>query len=698
MGADGASPVQKTPAAKAVAGAVEEVGFGLYQLVPLFLTGGIFLAEGAEMLVMGSITSLLHRHWELNPAVRGGMVSIVFIGFSVGNFISGQIGDRFGRRTSILLAYAMIAFFGFATACSQGPGFMIFLRFFVGIGCGIGFPAAYSLMPEVAPSGWRSSLNTLMIGFMPLGELIGALVVLFVDPELDNSARGCSMDLYYPSRALMQPELCAWKTLCEMSAIPAFLFLILASKFLDESPQFLANCGRFEECEQVLQRMAKLNGSELDVEKLRVAFSAPDADEGGEPSPTSPSRSYSFRHVVAELCSDDFLPVVSFMCLAHVAKDFGVFGLSYMLPQYFVFLKNLTAGVELMVVATLAMPGVVLTYLCSRIPGVSLVYWMSGSAMLCSFFGVGMLTAAPESSAAPAAYMVKLLAMSYFVFTVSYTTAAFPARIRQTAVGICTAAGRMGSISAPLVFELSKEVTGSFDFFVGCLMSLMATVSLLAPLLLPKWGQEEEPLLIESDGAKDYASCKSCCWGRLVRDMAQRCDRSAERATGVRRLAFCGAVWLASESFTAFVPAGHQQRARSVRVSGATPAALLLATLSAEARADDSDAEGWSFNPFYIVAFLVVVGVVRLIGWVFSLKPEMDADADGYRSTTLRGRDSEENLQRRIAEMEARLALEEKQRQALIAGKATATRGQDDVDDDLFSSDLDAQLRAARNS
>lgn len=293
MGAD-ALEIPKTPATKAVAHAVEELGFGLYQLLPLFLTGGIFLAEGAEMLVMGSITSLLHRHWGLDPVVRGGMVSIVFIGFSAGNFVSGQIGDRFGRRASILLSYFMIAFFGFATACSGGPrrpALMLCLRFFVGAGCGIGFPAAYSLMPEVAPSHWRSSLSTLMIGFMPLGELIGALVVLFVDPELDNSARGCSSS-YYPSMALQEPEICAWRTLCEMSAIPAFFFLILACRFLDESPQFLASSGRYDECEQVLRRMAALNGGRLDVERLRSAFGATQGE-----SPESPSRSYSFLSV-----------------------------------------------------------------------------------------------------------------------------------------------------------------------------------------------------------------------------------------------------------------------------------------------------------------------------------------------------------------------------------------------------------------
>lgn len=508
MGAD-ALEIPKTPATKAVAHAVEELGFGLYQLLPLFLTGGIFLAEGAEMLIMGSITSLLHRHWGLDPVVRGGMVSIVFIGFSAGNFVSGQIGDRFGRRASILLSYFMIAFFGFATACSGGPrrpALMLCLRFFVGAGCGIGFPAAYSLMPEVAPSHWRSSLSTLMIGFMPLGELIGALVVLFVDPELDNSARGCSSS-YYPSMALQEPEICAWRTLCEMSAIPAFFFLILACRFLDESPQFLASSGRYDECEQVLRRMAALNGGRLDVERLRSAFGATQGE-----SPESPSRSYSFLSAV-HLLWEHYCSIAAFMCLAHVAKDFSVFGLSYMLPQYFAFLKGLVAGVELLVVATLALPGVALTYLCSRVQGVSLVYLLSGSGALGSLFALGMLQGVPVSLAAPAAYLVKIFAMSFFVFTVAYTAAAFPTHVRQTAVGFCTAAGRMGSISAPLVFELSKSLTGSFDFFIGSLIFLLTLVAICAPLALPKWGafDLEAETLKPRDEPKEYGSVQKSC-------------------------------------------------------------------------------------------------------------------------------------------------------------------------------------------
>lgn len=201
------------------------------------------------------------------------------------------------------------------------------------------------------------------------------------------------------------------------------------------------------------------------------------------------------------------------MCLAHVAKDFSVFGLSYMLPQYFAFLKGLVAGVELLVVATLALPGVALTYLCSRVQGVSLVYLLSGSGALGSLFALGMLQGVPVSLAAPAAYLVKIFAMSFFVFTVAYTAAAFPTHVRQTAVGFCTAAGRMGSISAPLVFELSKSLTGSFDFFIGSLIFLLTLVAICAPLALPKWGafDLEAETLKPRDEPKEYGSVQKSC-------------------------------------------------------------------------------------------------------------------------------------------------------------------------------------------
>ena len=68
--------------------------------------------------------------------------------------------------------------------------------------------------------------------------------------------------------------------------------------------------------------------------------------------------------------------------------------------------------------------------------------------------------------------------------------ARFKLNLCSSEVGFCTAAGRLGSISAPfvvpacdplacllvpgapLVFELSKSMTGRFDFFIGILVAV----------------------------------------------------------------------------------------------------------------------------------------------------------------------------------------------------------------------------------
>ena len=120
------------------------------------------------------------------------------------------------------------------------------------------------------------------------------------------------------------------------------------------------------------------------------------------------------------------------------------------------------------------------------------------------------------------------------------------------------------------------------------------------------------------------------------------------------------------------------------------------------AYADDEDSVS-GFNVFWLV---VPVGVVALLQWVFSLRPKREEGGEGYASTTLRGRDSNENLQKKIKKMEEEQRLEDLRTQKLLEAAQNPQPGlfSDALDDecdledeDLYSTDLKAQLKAAQD-
>eukprot|EP00435_Cladocopium_sp_Y103_P073534 s968_g44.t1 len=132
------------------------------------------------------------------------------------------------------------------------------------------------------------------------------------------------------------------------------------------------------------------------------------------------------------------------------------------------------------------------------------------------------------------------------------------------------------------------------------------------------------------------------------------------------------------------------------------PLALTLGSFSQVAFADDDGESTSGFNVFLLV---VPVAVIALLQWVFSLRPKKEEGGDGYASTTLRGRDSNENLQRKIKKMEEEQRLEDLRTQKLLESASAGSRGifSDELDqecdledEDLYSSDLNAQLRAAQ--
>lgn len=458
---------------------IDALGFSWYQMMILLLTGGVMFSEGSEMLIMGSITTLLHNHWDLSPVLRGLMVSMVFIGFSLGNLISGRIGDGYGRRPAILLAYLMIGIFGLLTSSAWSSTSMVMFRFGVGVGCGIGFPAVYSLMPEVCPTKIRGMLSSLMIGFMPLGELFAALVLLWVDPYLNKTRGHCELGI----QMITADETCSWRSLCAYSALPAFFFFILSYFFLPESPHFLAVNGREEELEQVMERMRWLNGPPREEKQ-----------EAGETTPLMRSSttleetiSHSFLDVLRHLIVGSYYRTTTlFLFLAHMCKDFSVFGLTYVFPQYFLSLENVAPAVQLTIIASLAIPGVLIAVALTRYPHIGHIRCIQILSLCTAVCTLGMFEFAPKLLGIICAYVVKFLALSYFIVIVVYTAEVFPTAIRNSSVGICVGIGRLGSISAPLLFELSHHYSkGSFDIFMSCLLGSMLLVSFLSRPCLP---------------------------------------------------------------------------------------------------------------------------------------------------------------------------------------------------------------------
>ena len=185
----------------------------------------------------------------LNPAGHPAAALLPLAGITgtvIGSLSWGWLGDRIGRRSSILLAGVLFI----ATAiCGSMPTFQLNLVmcFVMGLGVGGMLPIVFTLIAETIPSRHRGWLMVL-IG----GDVAGAYILTS-----------------WLSAALV-PEY-SWRILW-LIGLPTGLLLIVLNRWIPESPRFLLAHGRNDEARAVMARYgAKLvpdEKTELAVEEL----------------------------------------------------------------------------------------------------------------------------------------------------------------------------------------------------------------------------------------------------------------------------------------------------------------------------------------------------------------------------------------------------------------------------------------------
>lgn len=133
-----------------------------------------------------SVKDLLRDHVpaaELDAAAKavGGQITAVFlIGWAIGGFTFGVLGDRLGRTRTMIITILIYALFTGLSGLAQTPWQYGLCRFLTALGVGGEFAAGAALVAEVWPERSRPMALGTLQALSAVGNMMAALIVYFL--------------------------------------------------------------------------------------------------------------------------------------------------------------------------------------------------------------------------------------------------------------------------------------------------------------------------------------------------------------------------------------------------------------------------------------------------------------------------------------------------------------------------------------
>lgn len=190
----------------------------------------IMTLDGYDIGVIGFIVPAIAADWGQSPAVFGPALASSLLGVAFGSVLAGLLGDRIGRRLTLVGVFAFGGACTLATALADGQVELMFWRFLTGIGMGGAIPNVIALTSELMPAARRTFLVVLVYSGAPLGATLSSLLAAHMIPAF------------------------GWESVFIVGGSLPFAIGALALFLLPESPRFLVARGRAPEKVRTLVR------------------------------------------------------------------------------------------------------------------------------------------------------------------------------------------------------------------------------------------------------------------------------------------------------------------------------------------------------------------------------------------------------------------------------------------------------------
>lgn len=183
----------------------------------------VLIADGMDAQLLGIVAPIVIDEFAVDRGTFGVAMGAALVGFGIGSWAGGWLGDSVGRRWSLALATVVFALATVGASWSSDVWQMAGWRLVGGLGFGSAYANAIALAGEWLPDKWRSvGVTTLSVG-----TPAGGLVVASLAPTLLD-------DL-------------GWRGTFIAVGLATLLVVVLIVLVLRDSPSFLLGRGKPDE-------------------------------------------------------------------------------------------------------------------------------------------------------------------------------------------------------------------------------------------------------------------------------------------------------------------------------------------------------------------------------------------------------------------------------------------------------------------
>ena len=365
--------------------------------------------------------------------------SLYMAGLFFGSFIFGTLGDKIGRKLTLMIALITGSGGSLVGAFMNNYIGYVITRFIVAIGAQGTFLMSFALSVELVGSKRKTLVGNMIQVPFAIGEAIVGLVAIGIRE---------------------------WNIFQIVISAPLFLILILYW-ILPESPRWLISTGRYKEAKKVIEKAAQMNKVKISPHLLQT------------PETKTETKEEHFKSLgAADLFKTSFVRKVTLVMFFNwIVVTLGYYGIS---------MSSTNLGgdifVSFILTALIEIPSYIFCILVMD-------HWGRKPIFVSSLFLTGF-------SAIPAAFLDegtgktilslvgKFGASASFSIVYLYTAELFPTVVRSTAVGLCSMMARIGGISAPQVAIYLPTVAP--DYLPMIIMGSAAICGGILTLLLPE--------------------------------------------------------------------------------------------------------------------------------------------------------------------------------------------------------------------